>query len=219
VHHGEIIGCVALDASNGAGTKLKSVIEPEDGKYMLIEWADIIWRRITGKKAEVKAERNTLESTSDTSTTVKPSSSLRNRKQTVKCTSTASTVPSGACTVAHIRHLYVDQVYRRHHCATDLVNSALESAFVQASKDGTRLERAIIKLPGYSGEGAKVLLARMGFKDVQLADDWVREGRKVGGDGWLEVDERVVLGAATFKARWLELTRQEWEERMKVTGR
>lgn len=167
--HNEILGLVALDASTEAGKRLDSVIDgEEDESFLVVDWFKRGIAIVTGKKlnATVKTKDNSKSSAKSTATKTS-AASLRNRK------STKPIAPSTG-TVAHIRHLYVDSIYRRKHIATELVDHALKRAFASG-----KVDKAIVLRPGYATEGAKTALKKIGFHPVKQVEST-----------WAKVDER-----------------------------
>ncbi len=194
IHHNEIIGLVALDASTEAGKNLDSVIDgQDDDQYIIVDWVKRAFAKVTGRNLQTTTKPKKAGKSSATSTATKTSTgaSLRSRK------STKPNSPS-AGSIAQIRHLYVDSIYRRKHLATDLVNHSLQQAFASG-----KVEKAIILRPGYATSAVKTTLKKLGFHPVKQVDA-----------AWAKVDERSIA-TVEFKGEWMEIGKEEWEVKAK----
>ncbi|TYJ57886.1 hypothetical protein B9479_001496 [Cryptococcus floricola] len=171
-HEGSVVGAVCLDAGEQALEKLNSVLGEEDGQ-------------VTGEKGVVgelvpkKAESN---------------AGLRKRP-TVSATKN-ETRP----VIARIRHLDVDQPYRKSGVGSELLLIALDHAFDVSVQSPCRIEKVYVYTNPMSVDGDKLLI-KCGFVPVTKGEagaDW-EDSEKIGLFGW--------------KGRWMSVSRDRWLEK------
>lgn len=216
-YKGEAIGLVGVDYQH-PGENLESVISgvrKEDVKGGL----NLGWLMGRGKKDEGTSVENVASSGTSTATDSK--SSAKNRKQR---SITVASDPSGPVSrkpnhlkgsTAHIRHLYVDALYRGKGLEEELLQHALRQAF--ESTDHSAIRRVIISTPSYASTALTSLLRSMSFVTVAAGDDavvpgmpgheegqgiMVKDTRRFGVAGWQVV---------AWSGKWLEITKGQWE--------
>ncbi len=196
---------------------------------LAIKWARQAIQALLGKPVEEPSPHSASEGSS-TATSTQGISSARNRKQagaSASAPSPRSAAPTSTSHTgtAHIRHLYIEPMYRRHHCATDLVNHALAHTF--GANVSPAISRAIVRCPGSATGGARQALAQLGFDAVDRQDGWVTRGAgEKGGraaesgkakslaqaEGWLADQNHKLRWISLPGSQWLELKKKIWEK-------
>lgn len=216
-YKGEAIGLVGVDYQH-PGENLESVISgvrKEDVKGGL----NLGWLMGRGKNDEGTSVEDVASSGTSTATDSK--SSAKNRKQP---SITVASDPSGPVSrkpnhlkgsTAHIRHLYIDALYRGKGLEEELLHHALRQAF--ESTDHSAIRRVIISTPSYASSALTSLLRSMSFVTVAAGDDavvpgtpgheegqgiMVKDTRRFGVAGWQVV---------AWSGKWLEITKGQWE--------
>lgn len=208
-HHGDVIGCIALDATATATSALSSVIKGETGEK---GWREVIKGAVAGEKKkkddddtqvnEVVADALDVEHDVKS---VERETTTALRKRNVKAQVavagvTPSPSPSG---IARIRHLHVDSPYRNVQIGGDLVDVALEHAFIASS----HIDRVIVYRPPYASPYATQMFAKRGFVpcNEQESRAWSPTPKGVN-------ESSLVLGLGG-KGQWMEVTRKRFEAR------
>ncbi|KIR78484.1 hypothetical protein I305_02854 [Cryptococcus gattii E566] len=159
-HKGEVVGVVCLDATKDAGKELGSVLGEEEGQ---LNEKDID-NNLISRKEDEKA---------------KNAPDMR-RRITRK-----ENEPSSR--IAEIRHLDVDQPYRRSGVGSELVLVALDRAFSISSDDlSSPVDRVIVRTNPLSPDSGKLFI-KCGFKPITQieasAAAW-EKNEKIGLLGW-----------------------------------
>ncbi|WVQ75142.1 hypothetical protein IAR50_004751 [Cryptococcus sp. DSM 104548] len=170
-HEGSLVGAVCLDAGKQALERLGTVLGEEDGQV-------VNEKGVVGGLVPKQNEGN---------------SNLRKRP-TASCT-TNQTRP----TIARIRHLDVDQPYRKSGVGSDLLLTALDHAFGVSPQSASRIEKVYVYTNPIPVDSDKLLI-KYGFVPVPKGEagaDW-EESEKIGLFAW---QGRLM---SVGRGRWLE---------------
>ncbi|OXG17370.1 hypothetical protein C366_03458 [Cryptococcus neoformans Tu401-1] len=171
-HKGEVVGVVCLDVTKNAGKQLGSVLGEEEGQ---LNEKDVHRDFASSNKDE--NDNNTRD--------------LRRR--------IAGKENKPASRIAQIRHLDVDQPYRRSGVGSELVLVALDHAFSISSGDlSSPVDRVIVRTNPLSPDGGK-LFTKCGFRPITQAE--------VGAAAWEKSEKIGLLGWA---GEYLNVDRDTW---------
>lgn len=171
-HKGEVVGVVCLDVTKNAGKQLGSVLGEEEGQLN-----------------EKDVHRDFASSNKDQNDNNTPD--LRRR--------IAGKENKPASRIAQIRHLDVDQPYRRSGVGSELVLVALDYAFSISSGDlSSPVDRVIVRTNPLSPDGGK-LFTKCGFRPITQAE--------VGAAAWEKSEKIGLLGWA---GEYLNVDRDTW---------
>lgn len=220
-HYGDVIACIALDASNNATKALDSVIS---GNTSEKGWGDVIGAAIKGGQKKDEGSEDAKEIVADAFVEndvamveqETAATTLRKRKggsgaaaaAGKQVASTASSIQSATGNtsgIARIRHFHVDAPYRNIQIGSDLLDLALKHAFTAASS-APQIDRVIVYLPTHASPQARRLFAKRDFRpcaNLSETREWAATPK-----GIVSTPLEVVVG----KGQWLEVTRESYQK-------